>query len=420
MGDLDVYSWQATAGERVRLLLTRSAGPGQPCLELSGPDGRSLVADCGPHQARIIPPATVEGSYRLWVSDDNDDEAMVYSLAVERLEPSHPAVLPLCIGCSMEETLAPPGDLDLYAFDGLAGEVFLVQLVRQESPGNPCLEILRPDGTTLAAECGEERVRRVVTLDGRGVHALLVSERLGHRPLDYRIFLERLAPIAISTAALEPGRSVLGRLDPAGEIDLFAFEGHPGEVFGFRLVVLGDEGSPCFELYRPDATLAHGNCRAGSGSDGWLRLDLAGTQTLVVGDRTDSHTFPYRLVASRVAPPPPAAPRLCAGCEPASQHLEALGSFEVLAVPGAVGDRLTVTVSRRSSRGAVCLEILDPGGETLERGCDPDELRLPLIVETAGDHAVVVWDEGHDDLLAFSIALDCRRRDGPCAASGAD
>jgi Bacterial pre-peptidase C-terminal domain/Thrombospondin type 3 repeat len=174
-GDIDTYAIAARAGQTIKAdILARgfraASGPGSQLsavLEILGPDGLTVLAH-GESQGDFDDPAVSapvggDGTYYITVRDLSPLEgssAYVYLLSVE-IDPNDssdvatpilPPVMP-----SIDALIYPPGDIDDYRFEGLAGQVVTVEVDSAvfnpvQPPAKIVLTLLAPDGTMLAQD----------------------------------------------------------------------------------------------------------------------------------------------------------------------------------------------------------------------------------------------------------------------------
>ncbi len=134
-------------------------------------------------------------------------------------------------GDLMSCSLDPGTDLDTFRFSGVAGEVVVIQAARLGGAGLPCLELLRPDGTSLKPKtCTSNSARLDATLDRNGQYRIRVSEYYARYVTPYSVVLERVGPASTAATQLDAGASVGGIISPLGEIDSFAFQAKAGDV----------------------------------------------------------------------------------------------------------------------------------------------------------------------------------------------
>ena len=155
------------------------------------------------------------------------------------------------------------GDSDLFRFQGAAGELVSLRVTDQGGSGSvpACvLELLRPVGTLVTSISNNNICEIRTTLDASGLFTARVSEFGNNALMTFAVEIDRLTPFSATASSINPGVTIVGsRIDPAGDADLFLFNGVNGDVISLRATDQAGSGSvPAvnMELFRPDGTLA--------------------------------------------------------------------------------------------------------------------------------------------------------------------
>ena len=145
-----------------------------------------------------------------------------------------PAATTITYGSLTLCELEVAGSSDILRFKGSANEVVVIvgYLV--------CVELFDPAGNKLGPrlDCGA-RVDAALAQDG----TYTIRVRSG-AATKYAISLERVAPPSPNAIPIQFGENLAGELDPAGDVDLYAFHGDAGDSV---LVTAG----ACIEIYDP-------------------------------------------------------------------------------------------------------------------------------------------------------------------------
>lgn len=309
LGAVHFYRLDAAAGEVYRLQASSHSAMAQPCLELwqggrllRGIDALAPVGPCGGARLRLDRRFERPGPVLLLVSDDNDDAVMDYTLVARRLLPRENDPGSSGSWRRLEGRLDPAGSFGLHGLEGVAGEVFVAQVVVVGGLGVPCLELLRSDGSILTAACADSgrTARLEATLDVGGGHGLLVSAEGAEGPVSYALAVARVAPAAVASEPLPRGVLREGRLVGGADLALYTFTALPGAEVGLELATTGGFAEPCFELRRPDGSPAEKGCavRGETTIRRRLVIDQAGSQVLLVFDRGLDESMPYRISLS--------------------------------------------------------------------------------------------------------------------------
>lgn len=149
-GDTDDYLFSGELGEVITIRATKTGGSGYPCIELRDPADVLVATDCGLTGAQIERGLS-SGTYTIRVSEDGNNGTYSYVLSLERIVPPAPGATPLLFGETVEGDLNPEGDVDLYSFNGWAGDNITIEL-RPLSSNGACVELWSPQGIRLGDE----------------------------------------------------------------------------------------------------------------------------------------------------------------------------------------------------------------------------------------------------------------------------
>jgi hypothetical protein len=218
VGEIDLYTFDAIAGDIAIIQATRTGGTGTPCVQLYDPDGAFVAQSCnfGANAPRVDAVLSLTGPHTILVVERESDDTFDYNLALERRTP----VLgtPICYGCLLTDGIAALGEIDLYIFDGTAGDVARVQASRTSGTGTPCIELYDPNGTFVAQSCNFGATAPVIgptTLGLTGPYTVLVRERESDGTYSYNLSLTCLSGTCSPPAADLVLRSVT---DPPGTV----------------------------------------------------------------------------------------------------------------------------------------------------------------------------------------------------------
>ena len=187
VGDLDIWSFTANAGEGIVLSVARLSDTGGaflPEVRLYGPDGLLAAGNSGTLAGRITYSATQTGTYLVVVDDGNinsPDGTGTYQLHFAH--PPGSFVVPagdeggaLISGGHRNGTIGL-GDLDIWTFVAYVGSSFSLNL--GELSGTdffPEIRVYRPDGSFLTNNSGNTSAQVSVTSASQGGTYTVVIE----------------------------------------------------------------------------------------------------------------------------------------------------------------------------------------------------------------------------------------------------
>lgn len=190
------------------------------------------------------------------------------------------------IKCAIEVA----GDTDIFRFASSGnGEVLRIQITSPDNVMSPCMELIAPDNSREEG-CSVFNVDQIDTrLNQAGTYTILVRSFWGDRKGAYNLALERLMPPSPDAQQLHYGQNLTaGQIDPAGDMDIFYFEGKSEDVIAIQVTSPDNMMSPCMELIAPDNTREEG-CSVFNVDRIDTTLNQSGTYALLVrsfwGDR---------------------------------------------------------------------------------------------------------------------------------------
>jgi hypothetical protein len=203
-GDLDLYTLQATAGERIILSLGEVTPAYEPFIELYGPGGAVLDTKQGNIAAVIDLVAPSTGTYNVLVAEFGDDEAGDYHLHYAKMPHVGPVVDPfdgdgavLAGSGTTSGTIQGPGDFDLYSIPAVAGEILSMSVTESAATPayEPYVELYGPGGTLIQSAQGNVSAAIQNTAATTGTYTLVVFEFGADEAGDYVVQLARKAGV---------------------------------------------------------------------------------------------------------------------------------------------------------------------------------------------------------------------------------
>ena len=203
-------------------------GPGWPKLELLAPDGTTVTSDNNPQAVQLDVTLSTTGVYTLIVSDNTGNTGN-YTLVWQRVD--RPCgTSPLDCGQQVTGSISTGPELDWYSLQFSAGDVIRI---RMTGPNWPGLELLAPNGTTVASDNNPQAVQLDVTLSTSGVYTLMAHDNT-RNPGDYTLVWQRLnRPCGASP--LDCGQQVTGSISTGPELDWYSLQFSAGDVIRIRM-----------------------------------------------------------------------------------------------------------------------------------------------------------------------------------------
>jgi YD repeat-containing protein len=380
IGEIDVFSFQASGGEMIALNLTSPTGTFSPTMDLFDPTGRTLTSGFGVSEYGDV--LTNAGVYTVLVRYGFGSRTGAYTLYLQNL--TSPCATSGTITCGgLVSGLLQPDGLATYSFAAVAGDVVTVRLSSTSAP-MPDWQIYEPDGNPLMP-LGTTFTRNV-TQSGNYI-VLVLSPQGPPQIVDYVVSLNKVRD-PCTAVPLVCGAVQAGAITEMGEIHAYTFTAASNEVVRLRIASMSEFFTPLFDLYDPDGELATG---ADDYSDLMPTLSKPGLYTVLVHWQggADSRIGEYRLGFYRISSP--------CGSTPAAFGVTASGSLDepvqtdiytFTAGPGP----LTICTSGSGMDVMPFMELVTAGGElTGDLGYAPFQ---PTLVSN-GTYRLVVTSPDH-------------------------
>jgi hypothetical protein len=315
-GDLDVYTFEAEAGERIvaRLGETGANTDFSPWLLLYGPDG-SLISSESDYvgTAAGVAAAPFDGTYYLVVRAVNDNDTGNYEITLAKLD--GPQAHNGGDGGTLRsgETVTAnltAGDMDVFTFEAVRGESIVAAMA--EVTGNtdfsPWLQIYAPDGTIL--QSASNYVGTYISIGNApqtGTYYLLTRAVNDNQVGAYNLTMAKL-PGKQQTGGdggnLVDGSTVGAHLD-RGDLDVFMFVAAAGNGIHLTMTeAAGAETSPHLFLYGPDGKIIWSESDYVSASIHVSSAPKTGKYYVLAKDYFSSTAAPYTMSLDLTGLPP--------------------------------------------------------------------------------------------------------------------
>jgi len=297
LGDLDILTFTATAGERMQLRIVKTSGATLvPRIDLYAPNGTLVTSTYSATVGSLInDTASVSGTYMVVVSDysgnsaHGNDSTGSYNLYVTRSTQTSADAVALTNGQPTAGTI-DLGDLDILTFTATAGERLQLRIVKTSgSLLVPRIDLYAPDGTLVSATY-DASVGSLIndTASVSGTYMVVVSDYSGNSAHGndstgtYNLYVTRGAIAGGSEASVLKSQSVAGIID-LGDLDTFKVVATAGQTFQISLSTAAAGLVPRIDLYSPTGALVTSNYGTSSATVSATPA-ASGTYTAVVSD----------------------------------------------------------------------------------------------------------------------------------------
>ncbi|NBB80664.1 MAG: hypothetical protein GVY36_14670 [Verrucomicrobia bacterium] len=426
LGDADLWSFEVSAGEAIRLAVAETSGAGfTPFLLLYGPDGSLLGSNSGSSSADVVVNASVAGTYTAVVQDGNTDvsgtgayELFLSVLGRSFTVPSGDEGGSISSGERHNGTI-DLGDADLWSFEASADET--IRLAVAETSGadfRPFLLLYGPDGSQLGSNSGTSSADVVVSAGVAGTYTVMVQD--GNADVSgtgaYELFLSVPGrPFAVPPGdeggTIAGGASVNGQID-LGDMDVFSFTAGSGDVVSASVQETAGSGfTPVVLLYAPDGSFVALDSDSSLASISET-LSVGGQYFVVIQDFSSdvSGNGSYNLNFSRtpggVSPPSASLSGSLGNGSSADGTIGVVGDVDRWNFSANAGERVWVQLGELS--GTVfspSLAVFDPSGTPVALDIGSSSAAVSFVASQSGTYSAYVREAGDDSTGGYRIFL---------------
>jgi len=313
-------------------------------------------------------------------------------------------------------TISVSGEVDVYTFDGVAGEQALLRMSETGGGGPfvPTLEVFDCAGSSVLRQGHDWQVEMRLTLPCTGTYTVLASDNDVH-PGSYTLFLQRIVnPVGAPVISYS---DILGseQIAPVGWMQAYTFDGVAGEQALLRMSETGGGGPfvPTLEVFD-----CAGQAVLRQGHD-WqvemrLTLPCTGTYTVLASDN-DVHPGSYTLFLQRIVNPV-GAPVISYSDILATEQITPVGLMRAYTFDGVAGEQALLRMSETGGGGPFVptLEVFDCAGSSVLRQGHDWQVEMRLTLPCTGTYTVLASD---NDVHPGNYTLFLQRLRNPVGAT---
>jgi len=216
---------------------------------------------------------------------------------------NNPATL-ISIGQTVYGEINPAGEIDVYYFDGTAGQEVTIEMTKSSGNLDPYIILYRPNGSYLAYDddgAGYPNARLVIRLPDSGRYQLNARSYASYQTGAYtlRVTAGSGGRDTDDGCWLVHDRWLDGRIDPSNDEDWYYFSGIEGRIVSIRMNKSGGNLDSYLELYDPNGSqIAYDDDGGGWNTrNAWLVTVLPRTGIYRVKARSYNHrsSGPYTI-----------------------------------------------------------------------------------------------------------------------------
>lgn len=409
--DTDVFAFDATANDRIILTLADLGGTSQPEIYLYPPSGGAAEATrAGAAASKKLDVRVAEtGTYRIVVHDFGQNQEGTYALAFVKTPTGNPSGSDadggtIASGESRTATLTPRGDLDVYAFDGAAGDRVIIATADLSTATQTEIHLYPPDGGDAeATSVGAVATHRLETrLLQTGTYTFVLHDSGMNGEGTQTVSFLKIPAVAGGAdpdgGTLVPGDVVTGTLTPRADLDVFTFEGTAGDRVLVTTADLSAATQTEIYLYPPGGGALEASS-VGAVSSHRLEAVLAatGTYSVVVQDNGLAGEGTYTIAVATIPGAGDQADGDGGSLIPGETRVGRLlgrADTDLWRFRADEGDRIILATSELA--GAIQPEIRvydeSTGAVVAADGGAATEHRVEFVVPTTGRYTVTVAD----------------------------
>lgn len=444
VGDLDVWTVDATAGEALVVRMGETPGGSSlTCwLRLYSPAGTLVDYSYAASAAEVEVTTATTGAYLLVVGDNTSGWVGTGGYRLTLAKTGSPVTVspgdeggPLTNGAVHTGTI-DLGDLDLWTVEATAGQALVLRM-GQTDPGSSLtcwLRLYSPSGALIDYSYAASAAEVEVTAPASGTYLFVVGDNtsgwVGTGP--YRITLAKTgSPVTVSPGD-EGGPLTNGALQPGaidlGDLDLWTVEASAGEA----LVVRMGESTPgstltCWlRLYSPTGALLDYSYAAAA-AEVEVTAPATGSYLLVVGDNTSGWvgTGGYRLTLAKTGTPVTVSPGDEGGpMTNGAMHTGSIvvGDLDAWTFSATAGEALIIRMGETTPGSALTcwLRLYSPTGALLDYAYAASAAEVAVNAPATGAYLVVAGDNSSGWVGSGDYRLSLAKTGSPVTVSPGD
>lgn len=435
-GQVDRYALNLTNGEPYYLVLTVTEENSiyfDPRIDLFGPGGKDITySGADSHGVAVIAGhATASGTFYVTVRDSSNKYTGGYSLTLTKvLGPQAPDSSgdegQLISGATVNGTIRPLGDIDLYTLNLTNGEPYYLVLTVTEADSiyfDPIIYLFGPNGGSVTYSVADSHGVAVIAgrASGTGTFYLTVRDNSYNYTGAYSLTLTKvLGPQAPDPSGdegqLTSGTTLNGAISPIGDVDRYTMEMTAGD--NFYLVATTTNGASGFDpiiyVFGPNGgSVAYSTADSSGVAAIYAQAANSGTYYVTIRDNSYNHTGGYSLTLTKVLGPQAPDPsgdggELTSGAT-LNGAISPVGDVDLYTLNAAAGEYLylVATTTNRASGFDPIIEVFGPGGAEAAYSI-ADSSGVATIYRqnlNSGTHYVIVRDNSYNHTGGYSLTL---------------
>jgi hypothetical protein len=314
-------------------------------------------------------------------------------------------------------------DVDVYTFEGDAGDLVVIQIQRTSGIFYPGLDLYAPNDSLVkqVGGAGSHQEINDYSLPYSGTYTVHARDYVSLNTGSYWLSLQCRQDIKASAGAIvyDSFTDSLS-VDPYGMMDGYVFEGSAGDLVTVQMHRTSGTFYPKLELFAPNDSLVAEIWGAGSHQkivD--CALPYSGTYTVFASDNTQDETGDYWLTLQCRQQVKANADAIAYDSFTDSMSVTPYGDMDAYTFDGSAGDLVIIQVHRTSGTFYPKLELFAPNDSLVKQvwGVGSHQGIVDYALPYSGTYTVFASDYDGSRLGDYWLTLQCRQQVKANAAS---
>jgi hypothetical protein len=410
--DSNAYSFCGTAGDIIRLDISKTSGNINPQVDIYRSDGSEICSQYTIGNAfTMVCTLDRTGTYTILVSDRSLDATGGYVTYMQRL--NNPVkTVPVNFAEVVTGSTLSTVENKAYTFSGSAGDIIRLDISKTSGGINPQVDIYRPDGTEICSQYTiGSALTMTCTLDTHGTYTILVSDRGLNGTGGFAFTMQRLNN-PVDTVPANFAEVITGSTLSIVENKTYAFSGSAGDIIRLDISSTSGEINPQVDVYREDGSGICSNYTIGDTFTMNCTLDANGTYTILVFDRSLNAIGGFAFYMQRLNNPVDTVPVSFA--EVVAGSTLSIVQNKAHTFSGSAGDIIRLDISSTSGDINPQVDIYrEDGSGICSNYTIGDAFTMDCTLDNNGTYTILIFDRSLNAIGGFAFYL--QRLNNPVA-----
>ncbi|MBI4468919.1 MAG: right-handed parallel beta-helix repeat-containing protein [Acidobacteria bacterium] len=400
-GNAIVYGFEATAGDVIRVRMSRATQSLNPKITIIDPQGHALGEVADFDDAILGVSAPEPGTYRIRAEDDNGRETGSYGLHLQRLNNPVGARL-LTAGQNLSSSIDAVAEMNAFSIVANAGDKLRIRMSRATGSLNPMVELFDSSGASLAELTDFDDAILNTMTTASGTYYLLLGDDNGRDPGGYGVSLQRLDAPAGATA-LVFGQNSVSSITAAAKMDSYLIAVDAGDALRIRVSRSSGSLNPLVELFDPTGV----RLLESSDFDDVIidrPVDKAGTLLLLVSDDNGRELGGYGISLQRLNNPANAV--MVSVGQSTNSSINDAAEMDAYRFDDTAGQMVTIRMLRTSGSLNPLVELFDSNGMGVGKSTNFNDASFTVALPATGRYTILASDDNGRELGGYQLSFN--------------